>query len=156
MLTEAAAAKTLVLAGDPGAAAAAGRVEQHGRAALDDMRRLLGVLREGDEAIALAPQPTLAQLDALGVGVTHDGSPRALPPGLDLAAYRVVEDALAHAERSAGVIVHWRPAAVELEIAADGLVDDATIRERVELFGGTLRTSRGSLLAILPDTGGAP
>jgi signal transduction histidine kinase len=174
MLAEAATARGLVVARDPGAAEAAGRVEDRGRDALVDMRRLLGVLREGDEELELAPQPTLARLDVLAerasddglaVGVRSDGDARTLAPGLDVAAYRVVEDALAGARGAerADVVVRWRPATVELEVAVDGpqLADPsrlAGVRERVELFGGSLRAGRGSnggstLVAGLPDAG---
>jgi signal transduction histidine kinase len=174
MLAEAAAARRLVVARDPGAAEAAGRVEDRGRDALVDMRRLLGVLREGDEELELAPQPTLARLDTLAarlsrhgltVDVRSDGSARALAPGLDVAAYRVIEDVLAGARgaRRADVVVRWGPATVELEVAVDGpqLADPsrlAGVRERVELFGGSLRAGRrpgggSALVAGLPDAG---
>ena len=78
-------------------------VEETGREALTDIRRLLGVLRREDEEIALAPQPSLRHLDSLvrrthaaGLPVTLEieGEERPLPPGVDLTAYRLVQSAL--------------------------------------------------------------
>jgi signal transduction histidine kinase len=70
-------------------------IEATGREAVDEMRRLLGVLRRSDEELALAPQPSLGELDALVAGVREAGlpvelelvgDPVALPPGVDLSA----------------------------------------------------------------------
>jgi signal transduction histidine kinase len=175
MLSEAATARAIIARGDPGGAHAAGRVEERGRDALVDMRRLLGVLREGDAELELAPQPTLVQLDVLArrherdglaVRIASDGAARRLPPGLDVAAYRVVEDALAVARGagSADVCLRWRPSSLEVEVAVDGpqLADGTrlgSVRERVDLFGGSLRLGRrgragSALVASVPDSGG--
>lgn len=76
-------------------------IERTGREALDEMRRLLDMMRRDDEEVALAPQPSLARLDALvekvrGAGLPielHDqGDAVPLPPGVDLSAYRIVQE----------------------------------------------------------------
>jgi signal transduction histidine kinase len=147
------------------------RVEERGRDALTEMRGLLGVLRRGDEDLALAPQPSLARLDALvrqaaaaglDVALRVEGTPRPLTPGLDVAAFRVLEDALAQASGAAhaDVVVRWTERDVGLQVGVDGpqLADAARLgaaRERVALFGGHLdagRRARGgsALRAELP------
>jgi signal transduction histidine kinase len=77
------------------------------REALTEMRRLLGVLRSGEGA-ELAPQPGLDRLDELvsgaggaSVRLTMSGARAALPPGVDLTAYRIVQEALSNARRHA-------------------------------------------------------
>src|SRR6185436_14425024 len=134
-----------------------------GRAALTEMRRLLGVMHHADEDAGRAPQPTLRELDGLiarsraaGLQVTLAvvGEPQELPPGKDLAAYRVVQEALTNAIKHAGaaptsVTVRWQPAALELEIvdrggtamngtngSGHGLVG---MEERMRLYDGSLR-----------------
>jgi len=130
-------------------------VEGTGREALTELRRLGGVLRREDDEPALAPQPTLASVCGLVRGVrvagleVHlviEGAVRALPPGVDLTAYRVVELALRSALDEAGA----RRADVRIEYGADEVVvevrDDgrqvvrplAGVRERVSLYGGEL------------------
>jgi signal transduction histidine kinase len=152
-----------ILARDPARAVeAATTIEETGRAALAEMRRLLGVLHHSDER---APQPTLRELEALvertraaglPLELTVEGEPRSLPPGKDLAAYRVVQEALTNAIKHAGaaptaVTVRWTPAHLELEIldrgapavngtgGGHGLVG---MEERVRLYEGELRTGR--------------
>ena len=154
-----------ILAQDPQRAVdAAAHIEEVGRAALTEMRRLLGVLHHGEEETSRAPQPTLRELDRLiersqaaGLPVTLavEGSPRSLPAGKDLAAYRVVQEALTNAIKHAGaaptsVTVRWLPSALELEIvdtgvrrvvngngAGHGLVG---MEERMKLYDGSVRT----------------
>jgi signal transduction histidine kinase len=131
--------------------------------ALGEMRRMLGILREQGDELALAPQPSVAELDplleharaaGLDARLVVEGAPRALPPGLDLAAYRIVQEALTnvrkHAAQASRVDVRLRygPAAVELEVVDDGHANGngspgdghglIGMRERVGLYGGEL------------------
>jgi signal transduction histidine kinase len=141
---------------EPGRAALAfASVEQTGRDALAEIRRLLGVLRREDDELALAPQPTLAHVAdlvrrarAAGLPVTlHvEGAATPLPAGADLTAYRVVQEALAGAMRDgaaagATVTVRYGADAVDLEVVDDGSARPAPlgIAERVALYGGELR-----------------
>jgi signal transduction histidine kinase len=138
-------------------------VESTGRQALTEMRRLVGLLREQGAMPEFSPQPGMGTIDTLLDGVRAaglpvelevDGSPRELTPGMDLAAYRVVQEALTNALKYAGpahawVAVNWRDAELELEIANDGRGDgDGTggghglsgMRERVSLYGGEIES----------------
>ena len=90
-------------------------VEETGRQALTEMRRLLGVLRQGDDTVALAPQPGLATLEqlveqvreaGLPVEISFEGERIVLPPGIDLSAYRIVQEALTNALKHAGSAAH--------------------------------------------------
>jgi signal transduction histidine kinase len=136
-------------------------VEQTGREALAEMRRLVGVLRRPEEGPALAPQPSLEHLDRLAaqaresglpVEVRIEGEPTQLPPGVDLTAYRLVQEgltnAIKHARASkANVVVRYAEGAVEILVTDDGdgggdggggghgLVG---MRERVTVYGGEL------------------
>jgi signal transduction histidine kinase len=163
MLVQAQAARRTA-AGDPERARGAiAAVEETGREALDELRRLLGVLRRGDEELALAPQPTLARLGALvarveATGLTVeldvDGEHRPLAPGVDAAAYRIVQEALTNVVRDAAasratVRVAYDRDAVELVVSDDsaaGAVRDGAavvgLRERVALYGGELHVGR--------------
>jgi len=132
-------------------------VEQSGREALTEIRRLLGVLRREDEELALAPQPSLrhvstlvrkAQAAGLPVDLAVEGDAVDLPIGVDLTAYRVVQEALGgaleqgHAGR-ARVGVRYAIDHIEVEVIDDGGDGAARpllgIRERVALSGGQLR-----------------
>jgi signal transduction histidine kinase len=137
-------------------------IETTGREALVELRRLLGVLRGGDEHAATAPQPGLGSLEALveqvreaglRVDLRIEGEPAPLPPGVDLSAYRIVQEALTNALKHAGraeaeVIVRFETAAVELEILDNGIGPHTGanesghglvgMRERVALYGGIL------------------
>jgi signal transduction histidine kinase len=160
MVVQAAAARRLVPT-DPGRAREAMEaIERTGREALNEMRRLLGVLRRGDEDIALTPQPSLRRLDLLAAGagmqvnLQVDGEPPALPPGLDVAAYRVVQEALRAMQRigedDASVTVRYTRRGIELEVTGTAAVyEDAEAevrllgtRERIALFGGELHAGR--------------
>jgi signal transduction histidine kinase len=137
-------------------------VEATGREALTEMRRLVGLLREKGMMPEFAPQPGMGTIDALLDGVRAAGLPvelevegesRELPAGVDLAAYRVIQESLTNALKYAGpahawVAVHWRDDALELEIANDGRSDGdgngggghglTGMRERVSLYGGVI------------------
>lgn len=137
-------------------------MEDTARSALVEMRRLFGVLRgEPDSDPDLSPQPGLDQLPALvelvraaGVAadVTVTGLPRALTPGLDLAAYRVLQEALtnvlAHAAaHSVEVTTAWHPDRLALGVRDDGRGRPPTrgsghglvgMRERAPLYGGSV------------------
>src|SRR4051812_34888662 len=137
MVVQATAARRLVAAhGDTEAGREAiAQVEASGRAALDELRRLLGVLRRGDDdALALAPQPSLARVDrlverlrseGLPVELAVEGAPAPLPAGLDVTAYRIVEEALSDVLRQDGaaqtrVAVRYGARELELEVSDDG------------------------------------
>jgi signal transduction histidine kinase len=139
-------------------------VEATSRQALVEMRRLLGVLRqEAEPRGSLAPAPGLGEVEALAAEVARagvrvevriEGTPAALPAGLDLSAYRIVQEALTNVVRHAGpatarVAVRYAPDRVALEVADDGRGGDpagqgrgghgiAGMRERAALYGGTL------------------
>jgi signal transduction histidine kinase len=156
MVVQASGARRLAERDPQRAAAAFQAVETSGREALTEIRRLLGVLRRDDEELALAPQPSLRhvntlvkRLEAAGlpVALAVEGDQRDLPIGIDLTAYRVVQEALGgalehgHAGR-ADVKVRYGPDHVELVVADDGEAPDRPllgIRERVTLSGGQLR-----------------
>ena len=165
MLVQAAAAKRTVPADPERARAAIAAVEDTGREALGELRRLLGVLRRGDEELALAPQPSLERIGALvqrmratGLPVELEvaGDPVHLPPGVDAAAFRIVQEALVNVVRHAAatravVRVDYEPQAVELRgqrrrRGGDGPIRDGrglvSLRERVALYGGELRAGR--------------
>jgi signal transduction histidine kinase len=140
---------------------ALGRVEQAGRTALAEMRRMLGAMRNDGDGVELGPQPGLDALDSLAEDVTRaglpvrlrvDGERFALPRAIDLSAFRIVQEgltnALKHAEAShANVTVRYQPDELELEIADDGKGPATTnghghgllgIRERVNIYGGNM------------------
>jgi signal transduction histidine kinase len=158
MVAEATGADRLVTSEPARAALAFGAIEETGREALTEIRRLLGVLRRADDELALAPQPTLAHVAdlvrraraaGLPVELRVEGEPAALSAGADLTAYRVVQEALAGAVRegaagSARVLVRYGAGAVDLEVRDDGAARPAPmgIQERVALYGGELRTAR--------------
>jgi signal transduction histidine kinase len=150
MVVQAGGARRLVDRDPAAAATAFAAVEDTGRDALTEIRSLLGVLRRDDEEIALAPQPSLQHIESLvrraelPVALTVDGEQRPLPAGVDLTAYRVVQEALtaARAADAAGaeVKIGYRPSRVELEISDDGRGDRPPLvtAERVALYGGEL------------------
>jgi signal transduction histidine kinase len=158
-------------------------VEETGRQALAEMRRLLGIMRTDSERPALAPQQGLGPLPALveqvrqsglPVELTVEGTPVKLPAGVDLSAYRIVQEALTNTLKHAGpahawVAVRYAGEDVEIEVANDGNSDNANdggghglvgMRERVALCGGELesgpRPGGGyKISARLPVAGGA-
>jgi signal transduction histidine kinase len=138
-------------------------VEQTGREALAEMRRLVGVLRRPEEAPALAPQPSLEYVEklvdqareaGLPVELRIEGDATQLPTSLDLTAYRLVQEGLTNAIKHANatraeVVVRYGDGEVELLVSDDGTgspdgdVDSGGhglvgMRERVAVFGGEL------------------
>jgi signal transduction histidine kinase len=136
-------------------------VEQTGREALAEMRRMVGVLRRPEEAPALAPQPSLDHLHklveqareaGLPVELRVEGDPLPLPAGVDLTAYRLVQEgltnALKHAQAGrAQVLVRYGPASLEVTVSDDGRGAGSSdggghglvgMRERVAVYGGVL------------------
>jgi signal transduction histidine kinase len=154
-----------VLASSPDQAITAfDTIEQTGEQALDEMRRLLAMLRYDDEH-TLAPQPSLHALDDLAgsmtrmglpVQVVREGVPVELAAGLDLAAYRIVQEALTNALKHAGpararVVVSYAPDHLDLDVIDDGPGTGTGggsghgllgIRERAELYGGRVEAGR--------------
>src|SRR5262245_28928086 len=136
-------------------------VERAGRMALSEMRRLLAAMRSDGDGLELGPQPGLDGLDSLldevgraglPVELHVDGEPFPLPRGIDLSAYRIVQEgltnALKHAQASdANVTVRYRPDQVEIEVRDNGAGGTATdglghglvgVRERVKIYGGEM------------------
>ena len=148
------------------ATAAFQSIEASGREALVELRRLLGVLRTADEQLAIGPQPGLGSLDSLVEQVREAGLPVELriegdrvqlPPGVDLSAYRIVQEALTNTLKHAGsaeavVSIRYRASLLELEIKDNGAGGPASVngsgqgligmRERVALYGGELKAGR--------------
>jgi signal transduction histidine kinase len=140
-------------------------IGESGRGALADLRRLLALLRQGELEPGLAPQPGTGDLDTLTaqvraaglpVQLNVEGGPQDLPPGVDLAVFRVVQEALTntlkHAQTGAkaSVMVRYRPDTVTVTVTDDGKpVSDtgdgttgqglAGMRERLALYGGDLQ-----------------
>jgi signal transduction histidine kinase len=138
-------------------------VEQTGREALAEMRRMVGVLRRPEEAPALAPQPSLEQIErlvehtreaGLPVELRIEGEPVQLPTGVDLTAYRLVQEGLTNALKHARagraeVVLRYSDGRVELIVSDDGRGDAGGggeggghgllgLRERVSVYGGEL------------------
>jgi signal transduction histidine kinase len=172
MAAAAAAGRALVTSDPAGARGAFAVVETSGRTMLAQMRDVVGALRE--EGLT-GPQPVLAQLGSLLESATSadarlhvEGSPRALPAGLELSAYRIVEHLLAAVQDSPeariDVRVRFGPDALELDVTgpasrqSDPVTAFAAARERVALLGGSLRIETGSrrcaALVRLPLTAG--
>ncbi len=141
-------------------------VEHSGRGAVAEMRRVLGVLRSPGTRAELEPQPGLAELDdlvasrraeGLAVELRGVGAPAEVDRGVQLTAYRIVEESLDNVGRHAGratarVLLDWRPGRLCLTVEDDGRGASAmlpverpaghglhSLRERVAAYGGTLR-----------------
>jgi signal transduction histidine kinase len=165
MVVQAGAARS-VLDRDPDASVRAlGAVEATGREALTEMRRLLGILRPAGEDADHSPQPSLDRLGALiarsrdaglDVELHVEGRAGPLAPGVDLTAFRLVQEGLTNALKHGGrgrarVVLRWSPEVLEVEVAnrvADGPATHGLagggqgligMRERVALCGGELR-----------------
>jgi signal transduction histidine kinase len=140
------------------------KIEDNGRQALSETRRLLGVLRDTGEQAGLTPQPGISELDALAdtvraaglpVNLVIDGDHAALPAAVNLSVYRIVQEALTNVLKHAGparadVTVGCADGAVMIEVTDDGGADPAGaahagghglagMRERVAVFGGELQ-----------------
>lgn len=168
MLLQARGARRVLGEDQEPAREALGTIERSGRQALDEMRRMLSVLRLDGEEASLSPQPSLRRVDELAdsvraaglpVKVTVEGDIGDLPPGLDVSAYRIVQEGLTNALKHAG------PAEVRVAIRRRGedggeleieVVDDGAgtadpngaghglvgMRERVAIYGGHLEAGR--------------
>jgi signal transduction histidine kinase len=154
-------------------------IEGVGRSALTEMRRLVGMLRS-DEAEQLAPQPGISDVATLvdqmrsaglDVELRMEGEPRDIPVGIDLSAYRIVQEGLTNALKYAGdartaVQIRYGVGTLEIEILDDGRGRPPAVehgghglvgmRERVALYGGTLdagqRPAGGFAVRVLLPT----
>jgi signal transduction histidine kinase len=136
-------------------------IRSSAKQAMEEMRRLLDVLREDGDGGELLPQPGFGQVGELvehargaGVDVTLavDGEPRPLAPGLDLSAYRIVQEGLTNVRKHAAgaparVTVKWAPHELALEVRDSGPGGGSNgsgghglvgMRERVRMHGGEL------------------
>jgi signal transduction histidine kinase len=166
MVVQAGAARRVLDRDPKGSVGALGAVEATGRDALSEMRRLLGILRPEGADADHSPQPSLDRLGALvarsrdaglEVELRSEGEPGPLAPGVDLSAFRLVQEGLTNALEHGGrgparVTLRWSDELLEVEIAnrvgGDGAIGDAllgsgqglvSMRERVALCGGELR-----------------
>lgn len=159
MVVQAGAARTVLASSPAEAEEALLAVEASGRTAMAELRNLLGLLSPAGDGVALHPQPGLSELDALIGRVTAaglpvelhvSGTPQPLPPGADLAAYRVVQEALTNVLRHAGraatsVMVQWGEKLV-ITVSDNGRGTSGGapgrgllgLRERLALYGGEL------------------
>ncbi|HEX3489588.1 MAG TPA: sensor histidine kinase [Streptosporangiaceae bacterium] len=140
------------------------KIENNGRQALAETRRLLGVLREDGQETGLGPQPGVGELATLAdtvraaglpVDLDIDGDPAALPAAVDLSVYRIVQEALTNVLKHAGparaqVTIGCADEAVTIEVTDDGTRAAslqppagghglAGMRERAAIFGGELQ-----------------
>ncbi|HEV3274740.1 MAG TPA: sensor histidine kinase [Candidatus Dormibacteraeota bacterium] len=163
MVLQATAGRRLARRDPANAAAAFEVIEQTGRDALSDMRRAIGVLKtDSVEAASLAPQPSLRQLDALvdqvrkagvSVRVSIDGTQRPLAPGVELSAYRIVQESLTNMLRHSGadgavVAIRYGIEDLTVEVTDNGRKGTMPpadgggltgMRERVALLHGDFR-----------------
>ena len=162
IVVQAAAERRVLPAGQQSTAETLESIEQSGRQAMTELRRLLGLLRKSDGEPSLAPQPGLSRLGDLvaevreagvEVNVRTDGDLAAIPRGLDLSAYRIVQECLTN------VLKHARAHRVEISLRCQGRIieievtDDGAaagppapggfgllgMRERVTVYGGTVQ-----------------
>ena len=175
MTVQAAAARRLVLRDPAAAEGALGEVEELGRSAVQEIRRVLGLLGDADDATVTRPQPGLADIrdlvdscrrDGLDVRLEESGPEIAVEPGAALTAYRVVEEALRNVAQHAGparvvVTLNRDDSRVEVGVADDGRgVPSWRARESASAKGlGMLSLSRrvesyGGSLTAGPRAGG--
>jgi signal transduction histidine kinase len=160
MVVQAGAARQVLRTSPEQAEEAMLAVEATGREAMTELRQFLGALSD-DEAAGVAPQPGIRELDTLVERVREaglpaslevDGEPRSVPPSLDVAVFRIVQEALTNALKYAGlattlVRLRWEPDRLQVEILDDGPAGGGQpgsgrglvgMRERASLVGGTL------------------
>jgi len=164
MVIQTAAARRQLLAGPDGVDASLEAVEETGRTAMQEMRRILGVLRDESGVVSLAPQPGLAAIEGLTsaatdlpVSVRSQGDLQHLPTGVEVSAFRIVQEALTNVRRHAGPVHQVEVSMVRegssltVEVTDDGRGAAATatdeggagfglvgMRERVAAFDGQL------------------
>jgi signal transduction histidine kinase len=159
-------------------------IEGSGRSALAELRRLVGVLRSADDGPELAPLPGLTRIDelvgqvrvtGLPVALRIEGHPVPLPPGLDVAAYRIVQEALTNVLRHAraptqvAVRIAYGARELALQVTDDGRPETEPgapghglvgMRERTALYGGRLtagpRPGGGFVVCCVLPLDGAP
>jgi signal transduction histidine kinase len=159
-------------------------VERAGRTALTEMRRLLGAMRDEREEVSFVPQPGLDGLDSLLEEVTRaglpvelhvDGEPFPLPRGVDLSAYRIVQEGLTNALKharatTANVTVRYALDELQIEVRDNGVGSSTTdglghglvgVRERVKIYGGQMSAGSANgggfvLSTRLPLSGDGP
>jgi signal transduction histidine kinase len=169
MVVQAGAARRIAARDPKRATEAAELIQQTGRETLAELRQLFGAVRRG-EGEPLAGPPSLTQVDrlvarareaGLPVELNVEGEPASLPAGVDLAAYRVVQEGLTNALKHAGsaratVNVRYEPWEVVVEVEDDGVGPSGEgalgaaggghglpgMRERVELYGGVFHAGR--------------
>lgn len=185
MVVQAEAAEALLDSDADRSRTAMRAVQSTGREALTELRRVLAFLRASDSSgTEFDPQPRLDRLDelvaalaeaGLEVSVTIDGAERHVAPGVDLCAYRIIQEALTNSLRHAGpgtarVLLRYGRDSLDLEVADDGGLGEGSstehlaanglgivgMRERVALYGGALeakaRDEGGFVVrASLPD-----
>jgi signal transduction histidine kinase len=184
IVAQAGAARRVADLGLEHARQALASVEAAGREALTELRRLLGVLRTDEDGAARDPQPGLDRLPfllaqvrqaGLPVELTVHGTPRPLPAGIELSAYRIVQEALTNTLKHAGttrasVALGYHGGFLELAICDDGRGCAADpvpgqglvgMRQRAALLGGELAAGPGPdggfrVLARLPTGGQGP
>jgi signal transduction histidine kinase len=165
MVVQAAAARRMIDHDASKAKEALGSVEQTGRSALREMRRVVGMLGQADEELALAPQPSVEELDwlierareaGLEVDLTIEGEKKRLESGVDLSAFRIVQEALRNTLKHAGpahaqVTLRYGEHDVEVDVSDNGRgvrapADNGAVtghgllgmRERVAMLGGEI------------------
>jgi signal transduction histidine kinase len=145
-------------------------VESSGRAALEELRHMLGLLSDQGGSAPLAPQPGVGEIPALieqvrqtgqAVELRVEGQPRPISGGVAVAIYRIVQEALTNVLKHANgapsrVVLRWVDGALELQIVDDGPPRDGAqgdgsagrgltgMRERAAMYGGTLDAHRGT------------
>jgi signal transduction histidine kinase len=183
MVVQAGAARRVIDVDHAGAAESFQAIQGAGREALGEVRRLLGMLREDGDEPAVTPQPRLENVGALvertraaglHVDLEVEGTPVSLPAGVELAAYRILQEALTNTIKHAGpsharVRVHYGEGGLELEVVDDGRGAGGQnggghgltgMRERVALYGGELTagarpTGGFAVRARIPTPGAA-